>query len=112
MQERLSWGQFIDDYNLLYIIGLIFTFTSVFMIESTVYAGSFSVVTMIFRFGIIFDIKDAGSRGPLICMCASFLGNVCGSLASAPIANRWGRRIAVLLGCAILIVGASMVTAT
>lgn len=106
-EERISWSQFQDKYEVSYVIKLLLTFTSLFFIESNPNLGSLGVVTLILRFGLIFD----GDASNLLFMyvCVGFLGNLIGSTAAVIIANRWGRKKAVLIGCGLFVIGTSIV---
>mmetsp|Transcript_33911 Transcript_33911/g.59112 ORF Transcript_33911/g.59112 Transcript_33911/m.59112 type:complete len:414 (+) Transcript_33911:1176-2417(+) len=63
---------------------------------------------MVFRFGIIFDIDEQDSKYQLVFMISGYMGNIIGSLSSAPIANKWGRKNAVLAGFLLFALGASI----
>lgn len=64
---------------------------------------------MIFRYGIIFDSNEQDSSRVVYFTAIGYTGNIVGALLSAPIANKWGRKNAVLVGCMLFIVGASVV---
>mmetsp|Transcript_15684 Transcript_15684/g.28599 ORF Transcript_15684/g.28599 Transcript_15684/m.28599 type:complete len:466 (-) Transcript_15684:29-1426(-) len=108
-EAKWTWRELHANYNLLYILGLLVTFSSFFLIESNSSPGSFAVVTLIFRFGILFELVDHDdSEFQLGCLFISFTGNVFGALFTATLANKIGRKHVVLLGCGAFIIGATI----
>lgn len=110
VEVKLTWRQLNSDYNLLYILGLLVTFSSFFTVQSELSVGSFGVVSLIFRFNILFGLVDQeDSTFPIMCLFISFIGNVLGSLFAASLANKLGRKYVVVIGCVIFICGTAMV---
>lgn len=108
-RSQLTWTQLHASYNLLYILGLLLTFSSVFMINSEFSAGSFRVITLIFHSKIVFKLVNKSPNSvQFCCFFITFLGNILGSLSAAKVANKLGRKVAVLIGCGIFIVGVAI----
>jgi MFS family permease len=106
-EERVSWSTLQNNYEVSYVFKLLITFSFLFFIESNPNTGSFGVVTVILRFGLIFE---GNVSDPLfVYVCVGFLGNLIGSTTSVMIANRWGRKKAVLIGCGLFVLGTSIV---
>jgi fucose permease len=108
-EHSLSWSALNAEYNLLYILGLLLTFTSLFFVQSELYLGSYAVIAIIFRFEILFELTDKDSDYHVTYLAVSYCGTALGALLAACTANWRGRKSAVLLGSGLFIVGASIV---